>query len=471
MTATFTMLDMEMQQQEYSLPQQSGGRLCARERTGARHGRPLGRRLQHHSPGRGAARGTPPRPRRRMKSQTEIRLKLLAALVALGCGIGAIVTSTCSTRRPRPRRPCRRRARPPLPRRPCAGTLSVYTSSFPTPPAGRARARAARIATWRSGWPCRAARVDSRCRPRSSARTSPLRGLSVSFDPGAGRRAGRAARAATARVDRAGRAPRVVGSRSAGRTVAASAVAFALPASRAGPVGDGARPAGRHDLARAEDARQPRPPLVRSRARRSTRSGTSRRRTGYTYEIRNGPAAVSIGTRRWDRLPGQRLAGVRSRTRSGSRIPLWQWRVERPPPRARRRCADGRSCEASFFDPQLHAWFTIEVEQGDDAYPGAADDAQRRTSCTRSTGRSTARSGSSRRRRRPREAAPARRRPAARGRRCAASRARTATRPATSCSPTRSSTPTTRTRPRQPREAEADRGRREQARLHGSASR
>ena len=59
-TATFTMLDMEMQQLAYSLPERLAGRLHTAEHAGPRHGRPLGdlvrhpaaRRLADRRPGR-----------------------------------------------------------------------------------------------------------------------------------------------------------------------------------------------------------------------------------------------------------------------------------------------------------------------------------------------------------------------------------------------------------------------------------
>ena len=73
-----------------------------------------------------------------MTSQNLIRLKLLAALVALGCGIGAVVTvydlyqSTPTATSVPPASPAAAAAPTPA----AASPLALDSTSTPTPPAG-----------------------------------------------------------------------------------------------------------------------------------------------------------------------------------------------------------------------------------------------------------------------------------------------------------------------------------------------
>jgi hypothetical protein len=80
-----------------------------------------------------------------------------------------------------------------------------------------------------------------------------------------------------------------------------------------------------------------------------------------TYSIVNGPQAIVIGDRRWDRLPGHDWqASDQSPIREP--IPLWEAvtnaRVLGTP------TLRGRpTWKISFFDPQIQAWFTIWVDR------------------------------------------------------------------------------------------------------------
>ena len=182
-----------------------------------------------------------------MKSQTEIRLKLLAALVALGCGIGAIVTVYLLYQATPPATSVPPASPAAAPAPSVASTVSVYTSSFPSPPAGA-------LVLAREDRDLAVGLAVSRRAGRLALQASvvgpdqPISGLSVSFGPGAAaaRPCGEGCyRASVGRTWR--RASVRVSIRGPNRPP--SAVAFAAARLGARSVGDGARPAGRYDLA------------------------------------------------------------------------------------------------------------------------------------------------------------------------------------------------------------------------------
>jgi copper transport protein len=75
------------------------------------------------------------------------------------------------------------------------------------------------------------------------------------------------------------------------------------------------------------------------------------------YEIVNGPEAVIIGGRRWDRLPG-------GRWQRSEQEPLKQpepfWGSD--PRRNAHLLGRGRFLHASFYDPKLPAWFELTID-------------------------------------------------------------------------------------------------------------
>lgn len=80
-----------------------------------------------------------------------------------------------------------------------------------------------------------------------------------------------------------------------------------------------------------------------------------------TYAIRNGPAAVAIGARRWDKLPGQRWqASEQDPIREP--IPLWE-SVEDARLLGSTTLRSRAVWKVSFFDPVIPAWFTIWVDK------------------------------------------------------------------------------------------------------------
>jgi hypothetical protein len=80
-----------------------------------------------------------------------------------------------------------------------------------------------------------------------------------------------------------------------------------------------------------------------------------------TYAIRNGPQAVVIGARRWDRLPGHAWQASQQDP-IPSPVPLWEAVSDAHvlgPATVR-----GRPVwKVTFFDPQIKAWFTIWVDR------------------------------------------------------------------------------------------------------------
>lgn len=80
-----------------------------------------------------------------------------------------------------------------------------------------------------------------------------------------------------------------------------------------------------------------------------------------TYQIRNGPAAVAIGSRRWDKLPGQRWQESQQDPITEP-IPLWESVTDAH--LLGTRTVYGRHVwKVTFFDRQIPAWFTIWVDK------------------------------------------------------------------------------------------------------------
>ncbi len=80
-----------------------------------------------------------------------------------------------------------------------------------------------------------------------------------------------------------------------------------------------------------------------------------------TYRIRNGPAAVAIGAKRWDKLPGH---GWQASEQDPITEPIPLWQSVANAHLLGSPTVFGRSVwKVSFFDPQLPAWFTIWVDK------------------------------------------------------------------------------------------------------------
>jgi hypothetical protein len=289
-----------------------------------------------------------------MTPETLIRLKLLAALVAFAAGIGAVVTVVLLAQStPSGSSGTGPQAAPAV----SSAPTPTAAASFPSPPAGA-------LVLAREDRGLAVGLAVSQRRGRLALQASvvgpdqPVRGLSVSFDPGAvpARPCGAGCYAASIALP----APRLVRVRIRGRNRAASAVSFRLPASVPGISAVA--------LVRRADTTWRRLKTLVNHDHLSSGPGATidtvwhfQAPYRYTYEIRNGPAAVSIGTHRWDRLPGQRWqASEQDPIRQP--VPLWQ-SVSNAHLLGTSTLHGRPVVEASFFDPQIHAWFTIEVER------------------------------------------------------------------------------------------------------------
>ena len=276
-----------------------------------------------------------------MTSQNLIRLKLLAALMALGCGIGAVVTvyelyqSTPAATSVPPASP----AAAPAPAPTAATTLAIDSTSTPTPPAGaivlaaEARDLAIGLAVTRQGG-------------RSRLQASVLGGERPVRDPVRDVRCRREAapwRAVWLGVLR-GRRPRRHRARSASRSPAPAAHR-SRRASRSRREQPGRRP---RRSSRAPNERGAgcghsstttgSPP---GRERRSRRSGASRRRPATRTRSRTARPRSRSGSAAGTSSPdthGKRRSRIRSRSRSrsGSRCRT-------------RICSEPRRCAADAF--------------------------------------------------------------------------------------------------------------------------
>jgi hypothetical protein len=283
-----------------------------------------------------------------MTSQTLIRLKLLAALVALGCGIGAIVT-VYELYQATPAATTIPPASPTAAPAPASAPAPPPTSSaFPSPPPGAVvlakEDRDLAVALARSR--------DGSLQASVVGQEGPASGLSVSLDGvpakpcGAGCYRARAGTAATVRVE----------IRGANRP--ASAVSFSLPRSAA---------SGAAIVRRADRTWRSLETLV-VHDHLSSGPGTAidtvwrfKAPHRMTYVIRNGPAAVAIGARRWDKLPGQKWQASEQDPITEP-VPLWLSATDAH--LLGSGTLRGHAVwQVSFFDPQLPAWFTIWVDK------------------------------------------------------------------------------------------------------------
>jgi hypothetical protein len=282
-----------------------------------------------------------------MNDATLVWIKLGAALVALGAGIGAVVTAVALAQST-----------------PSAGSTSSGPQAaatpaapvaaeirFPSPPRnalvlGReARDLAVGLAVSRGG-SVQASVIGPEV---------PVSGLSVSFDsvpakpcgPGCYRaRIGAKRRSVTVRLE--------------GPNRPASSVTFALPAAVPGPRAAAI-------VARAERAwRSLRSLVVHDTLSSGPGSGiTTLWRFAapdrQSYAIRNGPQAVVIGSRRWDRLPGH---GWQASQQDPIRTPVPVWEAVSNARLLGAATIRGRPVwKIAFFDPQIQAWFTIWVDR------------------------------------------------------------------------------------------------------------
>ena len=80
-----------------------------------------------------------------------------------------------------------------------------------------------------------------------------------------------------------------------------------------------------------------------------------------SYAIRNGPQAVVIGARRWDRLPGH---DWQASHQDPIRQPVPLWESISNAHLVGTETLRGRPVwKVAFFDPQIPAWFTIWVDR------------------------------------------------------------------------------------------------------------
>jgi len=284
-------------------------------------------------------------------------VKLLAALVAFAAGVGAVVTAALLAHSTLANAGTSSTGPQAAPAATAASTPAA--PSFPAPPAGALalahedRDLAVGLAVaHRAGKMLLQASVVGQEQPAS--------GLTVAFRPdGRGSvpavECGPGCYRATLDV-----APHAIDVAVRGQGRRPSSVHFALPASLPGP------PAAAL-VKRAETTwRHLRTLVVHDSL--SSGPGTGIRTlwqfaapNRLTYRIAKGPQAVVIGTRRWDKIPGGRWQASQLDP-IPEPVPLWLSvadahltgsTVVRGKP----------AWEASFFDPQIHAWFTIWVEK------------------------------------------------------------------------------------------------------------
>jgi hypothetical protein len=295
-----------------------------------------------------------------MTSQNLIRLKLLAALVALGCGIGAVVTvyelyqsTPAATSTP----PASTAAEPAPTPPPASAVAAVDPTGSPSPPAGalvlgaEARDLAVGLAV---------TRADGRTRLQASVLGGerPLSDPSVTFAADGerleGAPCGPGCITATTRST-----PRAVRVTVTGSGRAPASAVFSLPAAVPGA-------SAAVFVQRAEQAWRQLHTLV-DHDRLSSGPGTGidtlwrfQAPSRYAYAIANGPAAISIGPRRWDRFRGHAWQAS-EQDPIPEPVPLWESVANAH--MLGSTTLHGRPVQAaSFFDPQIHAWFTIWVD-------------------------------------------------------------------------------------------------------------
>jgi hypothetical protein len=290
---------------------------------------------------------------------SQVRLKLAAALLAFAAGIGAVVTavllahSTLSTAGSSSTGQQAAAASP--------STPIAAEPSFPAPPAGA-------VVLAREDRDLAVGLAASRRVGRLALQASiigqeqPAQGLSVSFRlPGGSAVKANPCGAGCYRalVDPP-QVPKKVEVAIRGPNRPDSIVSFPLPGSLPGPPATAL-------VRRAETAWRKLETLV-DRDRLSSGPGTTihtlwRFVAPYrlTYRITNGPEAVVIGGRRWDKLPGHAWQGS-EQDPIRQPIPLWE-AVSNSHLLGSGTLRGRRVWEVSFFDPQIHAWFTIWVDK------------------------------------------------------------------------------------------------------------
>lgn len=294
-----------------------------------------------------------------MSSSSLVWVKLGAALVALGAGIGAVVTAVALAHSTPSAGSTS--SGPQAAAAPATPVAPVATEPrFPSPPKdalalGRQdRDLAVGLAVSRRGK--RVALQASVVGPET-----PVRGLAVAFHlPRRGAVPARECGPGCYRAEVDGAAPTWVRVSIRSPERSASTVSFALPASVPG---------------------HPAATLVR----RAERTWTSLRSLVVhdhlasgpgnaisalwqmaapdkeTYAIRNGPAAVVIGPRRWDKLPGH---GWQASQQDPVTVPVPLWEAVSNARVLGTATVRGRPVwKIAFFDPQIQAWFTIWVDR------------------------------------------------------------------------------------------------------------
>ncbi len=291
----------------------------------------------------------------------DVRLRLLAALLAFAAGIVAVTAvallarSTLSTAGPSSAGAAA------TPTTPSPASSTTSEPAFPSPPAGALvlaredRDLAVALAV---------SRHDGRLALQASVigREQPAQGFSVSFrlDGGASVPAPSCgAGCYHALVDPAS-PPRRVEVAIRGPNRSASSVAFPLPASLPGASAAAL-------VHRAEETWRALRTLVVHDRLSSGPGATIDTLWRFvaphqlTYRIRSGPEAVVIGPRRWDRLPGQ---GWQESEQDPIREPIPLWEAVSNAHLLGSATLRGRPVwELSFFDPQIRAWFTIWVDK------------------------------------------------------------------------------------------------------------
>jgi hypothetical protein len=281
-------------------------------------------------------------------------VKLLAALAAFAAGIGAVVTAALlahSTLANAGTSSTGPQAAPPA--------TATAAPSFPAPPAG-ALALAGEDRDLAVGLAVAHPAGKVLLQASVVGQEQPASGLSVAFRPD-----GRVPVPAVAcgpgcyRATLAA-APDAVDVDVRGQGRRSSSVHFALPASLPGPSAAAL-------VKRAETTwRHLRTLVVHDSL--SSGPGTGIRTlwqfaapNRLTYRIAKGPQAVVIGTRRWDKIPGGRWQESQLDP-IPEPVPLWLSVADAH--LLGSTVVRGRPAwEASFFDPQIHAWFTIWVEK------------------------------------------------------------------------------------------------------------
>ena len=286
---------------------------------------------------------------------SNVGLKLAAALVAFAAGIGAVVTVLVLAHQTPSSESSASTSGPQASAAPTAAT----GSAFPSPPANAlALAQEDRDLA-----------VGLAVSPRGSklglqasvvGQESPAQGLAVAFRlPGRPPIPARDCGAGCYRAQVAGPAPRRVAVSIRGPNRPSSTVSFQLPATLP------ARPAAA--LVRRADRtwRSLRTLVVHDRLSSGPGNGVTTlwrfaAPDSLSYTIRNGPQAVVIGGRRWDRLPGH---GWQSSQQDPIRQPVPLWESVSNAHLVGTETRHGRPAwKVAFFDPQIRAWFTIWVD-------------------------------------------------------------------------------------------------------------